>query len=234
MFYNSNWIHSFPQTLPMVERDARHARAWRRTARWRMGEIDQVMQKLHARIDRAAGVVGGMVRDGERIEALADDAAAAEQSRDRGQLLPARRQLLLHRRAHDRAGRRRSSRMYKKSLHCSHEGLKRRYSNIEFVDVPYEGKSLPAYFLKSPVAKGPAPTVVLFDGLDNCKEMSVLFAGLELAFRGYHTLAIDGPGQGEALRLRNHSVALRLRSAGRCRIRVRRQPRRRRPRTASR
>jgi dipeptidyl aminopeptidase/acylaminoacyl peptidase len=33
--------------------------------------------------------------------------------------------------------------------------------------------------------------------------MSVLFAGLELAFRGFHTLAIDGPGQGEALRLRN-------------------------------
>jgi alpha-beta hydrolase superfamily lysophospholipase len=44
---------------------------------------------------------------------------------------------------------------------------------------------------------------VLFDGLDNCKEMSVLFAGVELAFRGFHTLAIDGPGQGEALRLRN-------------------------------
>jgi alpha-beta hydrolase superfamily lysophospholipase len=42
----------------------------------------------------------------------------------------------------------------------------------------------------------------LFDGLDNCKEMSVLFAGIELAFRGFNTLAIDGPGQGEALRLR--------------------------------
>ena len=31
----------------------------------------------------------------------------------------------------------------------------------------------------------------------------MLFAGVELAFRGFHTLAIDGPGQGEALRLRN-------------------------------
>ena len=39
---------------------------------------------------------------------------------------------------------------------------------------PYKGKSLPAYFMKSPYAKGPAPTMVLFDGLDNCKEMSVL------------------------------------------------------------
>jgi naringenin degradation protein FdeB len=49
---------------------------------------------------------------------------------------------------------------------------------------------------------GRAPTVVLFDGMDNCKEMSVLFAGLEFARRGMNTLAIDGPGQGEALRLR--------------------------------
>ena len=93
--------------------------------------------------------------------------------------------------------------MYKKSLHCFHEGATRRYPNVEIIDVPYEGTALPAYFMKSPVAKGPAPTVVLFDGLDNCKEMSVLFAGVELAFRGFHTLAIDGPGQGEALRLRN-------------------------------
>ena len=92
--------------------------------------------------------------------------------------------------------------IYRKALRCFQEGLKRRYPNLEIVDVPYDGTALPAYFLKSPVAKGPAPTVVLFDGLDNCKEMSVLFAGVELAFRGFHTLAIDGPGQGEALRLR--------------------------------
>jgi dipeptidyl aminopeptidase/acylaminoacyl peptidase len=38
--------------------------------------------------------------------------------------------------------------------------------------------------------------------MDNCKEMSVLFAGLEFARRGFNTLAIDGPGQGETLRLR--------------------------------
>ena len=49
----------------------------------------------------------------------------------------------------------------------------------------------------------PRPTVVLFNGMDNCKEMSVLFAGVELAFRGFNTLAIDGPGQGETLRLRD-------------------------------
>src|SRR6202035_5322233 len=45
-------------------------------------------------------------------------------------------------------------------------------------------------------------TVVLFDGMDNAKEMSVIFAGLDSAKRGTNTLAIDGPGQSETLRLR--------------------------------
>jgi alpha-beta hydrolase superfamily lysophospholipase len=118
--------------------------------------------------------------------------------------------------------------IYKKSLRCAHEGLARRHKNVERVEVPYEGASLPAYFMRAnttptltlplkgreqdplpPQGEGRdgggsrRPTVVLFDGLDNCKEMSVLFAGIELAFRGFNTLAIDGPGQGEALRLRN-------------------------------
>jgi dienelactone hydrolase len=91
--------------------------------------------------------------------------------------------------------------IYKKALRCYQEGLKRRHPEIEFREVPYEGKTLPAYFMKS-ATKGRATTVVLFDGMDNCKEMSVLFAGLEFARRGFNTLAIDGPGQGEALRLR--------------------------------
>ena len=76
--------------------------------------------------------------------------------------------------------------------------------------MPYENSSLAAYFLKSTRGKGPAPTVVLFNGLDNCKEMNVLFAGAELAFRGFNTLAIDGPGQGEVAAAAQPPVALRL------------------------
>ncbi len=92
--------------------------------------------------------------------------------------------------------------LYRKALRCFHAGIERRYSNIERIDVPYEGTALAAYFMRAPGVSGRAPTVVVFDGLDNCKEMSVLFAGLEFAKRGMHTLAIDGPGQGESLRLR--------------------------------
>jgi alpha-beta hydrolase superfamily lysophospholipase len=90
----------------------------------------------------------------------------------------------------------------RKALQCQHAGIERRYPNVERVEVPYEKSTLPALFMKAPGASGRAPTVVVFDGMDNCKEMSVLFAGLEFARRGWHTLAIDGPGQGESLRLR--------------------------------
>lgn len=89
---------------------------------------------------------------------------------------------------------------YRSCLRCFRAGIARRYPNIERVEVPYEGTTLPAWFLKADVA-APAPAVVMFDGLDNAKEMSVLFGGVEIGRRGIHVLAIDGPGQGEALRL---------------------------------
>ncbi|MCX7137136.1 MAG: alpha/beta fold hydrolase, partial [Proteobacteria bacterium] len=90
----------------------------------------------------------------------------------------------------------------RKSLQCQRAGLERRYPNMEFVEVPFENTTLPAIFMKAPGVSGRAPTVVVFNGMDNCKEMSILFNGLEFAARGWHTLAIDGPGQGESLRLR--------------------------------
>jgi dienelactone hydrolase len=93
--------------------------------------------------------------------------------------------------------------MYRKALRCYHAALDRLHPNVERVDVRYQDGPLAAYFMKAPGATGRAPTVVLFDGMDNCKEMSVIFAGIEFAKRGIHTLAIDGPGQGESLRLRN-------------------------------
>jgi hypothetical protein len=85
--------------------------------------------------------------------------------------------------------------VYHQALRCWHAAFARLYPQIERVDVPYEGTALAAYFMRAPGVSGRAPTVVLFNGTDNCKEMSVVFAGLEFAKRGIHTLAIDGPGQ---------------------------------------
>ena len=92
--------------------------------------------------------------------------------------------------------------MYRKALRCYQGAMARLYPEIERVEVPYEnGLTLPAYFVKG-VGEGRRPTVVLFDGMDNAKEMSVIFAGLDFRKRGINTLAIDGPGQSEPLRLR--------------------------------
>ena len=91
---------------------------------------------------------------------------------------------------------------YRKALRCYQDAMQRLYPEIERVEVPYErGLTLPAYFVKGK-GEGRRPTVVLFDGMDNAKEMSVIFAGLDFAKRGVNTLAIDGPGQSEPLRLR--------------------------------
>ena len=92
--------------------------------------------------------------------------------------------------------------VYSKALRCYQGAMARLHPDIERVEVPYEGTSLPAWFVKGR-GLGKRPTVVLFDGMDNAKEMSVIFAGLDLARRGINVLAIDGPGQSEPLRLRN-------------------------------
>ena len=56
--------------------------------------------------------------------------------------------------------------------------------------------------MKAP-AQGPRPTVVVVNGMDNAKEMSIFFCGLEFARRGYNTLCLDGPGMGETRRMRD-------------------------------
>jgi dipeptidyl aminopeptidase/acylaminoacyl peptidase len=56
--------------------------------------------------------------------------------------------------------------------------------------------------MKAP-GEGSKPTVVVVNGMDNAKEMSIFFCGLEFARRGYNTLCIDGPGMGEMRRMRD-------------------------------
>ncbi|MPZ45498.1 MAG: alpha/beta hydrolase [Betaproteobacteria bacterium] len=201
MFYRGNWIDSFPDNYQWSNASS-ITKGMAPYGAVALGEIDQVIQRLHARSSEPEAWWQEWTAMGERLERTADAAAADGRDATAGnyylragmyyytgeRMLPPGEQKLD---------------IYRKSLRCAHEGLKRRHRNVERVDVPYEGTALAAYFMKSPVAKGRAPTIVLFDGLDNCKEMSVLFAGVEFAFRGFHTLAIDGPGQGESLRLRN-------------------------------
>jgi len=166
-----------------------------------LGEIDQVCERLRRRQDEPDAWPEEWAAMGERLEAAAKDA------QKRGRLMTAGNYYLRagmyyftgERFMYPGAAKRA---MGEKAIRCQTTGILTRYPNVERVEVPCEDASLPAFFMKAPNVSGRAPTMVVFDGMDNCKEMSVLFAGLEFAARGWHTLAIDGPGQGESLRLR--------------------------------
>jgi dienelactone hydrolase len=166
-----------------------------------LAEIDEVCERLRPRQGDPGAWTEAWSAMGRRLEAVA--AAAAAEGREltagnyylRAGMYYFTAERFLPPGAEKRA-------LGTKALECQHAGLRRRHPNVEVVEVPYEATTLPALFMKAPGVTGRAPTVVVFDGMDNCKEMSVLFAGLEFAARGWHTLAIDGPGQGESLRLR--------------------------------
>jgi dienelactone hydrolase len=71
---------------------------------------------------------------------------------------------------------------------------------VERVLVPFEGTTLPAYFVPG-IGNGPRPGAIFICGLDTTKELWYLRARLQFAQRGISALFIDTPGIGEALRL---------------------------------
>ncbi|NTX17169.1 alpha/beta fold hydrolase [Myxococcus sp. CA056] len=71
--------------------------------------------------------------------------------------------------------------------------------DIQPLEIPYEGTSLPAYFVRSPHAKPSAPVLLLHQGLHAWpEETKWVWEGARK--RGYHVLMFHGPGQGRALR----------------------------------
>ena len=166
-----------------------------------LGEIDQVCERLRKRQDEPDAWQEEWSAMAERLERVAIDADGKGRRMTAGNyFLRAGMYYFTGERFIYPGAAKRA--MGEKSIQCQTAGILRRFPNVERVEVPYEDTTLPALFMKSPHASGRAPTIVVFDGMDNCKEMSVLFAGLEFAARGWHTLSIDGPGQGESLRLR--------------------------------
>jgi len=169
-----------------------------------MAEIDLITQRLRARaaeadLDRAW--MEEWSKEADRVAKIGDDADAA------GNLITAGNQYMRAGNYYYSAERfippgEEKLAMYRKALRRYQGAMARLHPDIDRVEVPYEGQSLPAWFVKGR-GHGPRPTVVLFDGMDNAKEMSVIFAGLDLAKRGINVLAIDGPGQSEPLRLHN-------------------------------
>jgi dipeptidyl aminopeptidase/acylaminoacyl peptidase len=90
------------------------------------------------------------------------------------------------------------------------------FLSIEAVEVPFEdGKSLPAYFVKSRDAgSSPLPTLVFFDGLDITKELQYFRGVPELGKRGIACLIVDIPGTGESIRFRRMPARFDSNAAG--------------------
>jgi pimeloyl-ACP methyl ester carboxylesterase len=168
-----------------------------------MVEVDEVCERLQSRQGEPDAWHEEWCAMGERVERLAEQAVAEGRERSAGSawLRAGMYYFTAERFVYPGEAKRE---LGERAIRCQQAGLLRRHPNIERVEVPFGETSLPALFMKAPgaTAQHPAPTVVVFDGMDNCKEMSVLFCGLEFAARGWNTLAIDGPGQGESLRLR--------------------------------
>lgn len=68
------------------------------------------------------------------------------------------------------------------------------------VQIPYANTTLPGYLFRSPLANGKAPVLIVHQGRDGWAIHCKYLADAAIA-RGYHCLLVDGPGQGEALRL---------------------------------
>jgi pimeloyl-ACP methyl ester carboxylesterase len=197
------WVEHFPGNLRWSNamQIVKGMAPWGAVA---LEEVDRVAQRLKARegeenLDKAWREEWSAMAD--RVAAVADAAAARGRDVTAGNNYMRAGNYYYSAERFMVPGEEKIS-VYRKALRCYHSSLERLYPFIEKVDVPYEDTHLAAYFLKAPGEEGPAPTVVLFDGMDNSKEMSVIFAGLEFAKRGINTLAIDGPGQAESLRLR--------------------------------
>jgi dienelactone hydrolase len=114
---------------------------------------------------------------------------------------------------------------YRKAVDSFHQFVALSGSKIEIVDIPFEGKKLPGYFvpahpfLSSPASGGGkggghSPCMVFFDGLDITKEIQFLRGVPDLVRRGISVLVMDGPGTGEAIRFRGMPLRYDYEKAG--------------------
>ncbi len=71
---------------------------------------------------------------------------------------------------------------------------------FEFLEIPYENTTLPAYFIKTDNSPKPKPTIIIHPGLDGTGEELYFGGGAAAKRRGYNCLLFEGPGQGRVIR----------------------------------
>ncbi|MCL6511957.1 MAG: prolyl oligopeptidase family serine peptidase [Anaerolineae bacterium] len=85
---------------------------------------------------------------------------------------------------------------WQKAQWCFRQAAAQFSPPIEPVQIPFEGKSLPGYFLHGNDGIRKAPTLIMIGGGETCAEELYFWVGPAGVRRGYHVLMVDLPGQG--------------------------------------
>ena len=97
---------------------------------------------------------------------------------------------------------------FRKQIDAFNKGLALRDPPVAPLRIPFEGASLPAYFIPAVGHESAVrPLVICTNGYDASVTDMYFASVVAVTARGYHCLVFDGPGQGEMLI--EHSTALR-------------------------
>jgi alpha-beta hydrolase superfamily lysophospholipase len=86
--------------------------------------------------------------------------------------------------------------VYERARACFREAIRLRMPAIDVVEIPFEDKFLPGYFIKASDDQQPRPTLLMFGGGDTCVEDMYAYIGPSAVKRGYNVVIADLPGQG--------------------------------------
>ncbi|KAJ6148995.1 alpha/beta-hydrolase [Penicillium samsonianum] len=90
--------------------------------------------------------------------------------------------------------------LYERSETAFVEAMRLSTFAYESIRIPYEGTSLPGYFVSPDNTKAPRRTIIFNGGYDSTMSEGWFAIGAAALARGYNFLAFDGPGQGAAIR----------------------------------
>jgi alpha-beta hydrolase superfamily lysophospholipase len=89
---------------------------------------------------------------------------------------------------------------FRKQIAAFDKGLALQEPAIQPLRIPFEGVTLPAYFIPSASHAGETrPLVIFTNGYDATVTEMYFASAVAASRRGYHSLIFDGPGQGEML-----------------------------------
>lgn len=89
---------------------------------------------------------------------------------------------------------------FRRQIELFNNGLALSFTPIEPMRIPFEGTSMPAYFIPALGQEHEVrPLIILTNGYDATVTDMYFASAVAASRRGYHCLIFDGPGQGEML-----------------------------------